>query len=151
MIVDFYNHTTRATEQVEVSFRKDATMSSYKHTRWNIVRADNGRKLGWLEPVFGGADVLKRTAWSAHATPAAFRGDDLADDGCIGDEVPLRLFNGDSQFKSRSISHVTTREGGANVLVDLLARNQATALGWGRHPLVTRDERIRELLGADAV
>lgn len=98
---------------------------------WYVVRADNGRVLGW---------TLKNTAgefkesWTCHVNAGAFRGVDVDDEGDVMDYVPERLFNGKNQLHSKAIDFSKDRGGAAATIVSHLAHNGATALGFGEHP-----------------
>ena len=117
---------------VEIAYRKR------EYGGWHVVRADNGRQLGWLTTRVGSS------GWSAHVDSAAFRGDTVNDTGDLLDDVPLYLFNGEDSVRSREIGWPErTREDAAEQLVAWLARKRATALGYGRHPEVTRWEDRR--------
>ena len=117
---------------VEIAYRKRS------YGGWLVVRADNGRELGWLTTRGGSS------GWSAHVSSVAFRGDTIDDTGDILDNVPQRLFHGEDSFRSVEIGWPQeTREQAAEYLVRWLAKERATALGYGRHPEVTRWEDRR--------
>lgn len=102
---------------------------------WNVVRADNGRLLGWL--CKGKFDDGK-PCWNAYLSSTAFQGDGPDDKGYVLDEVPLHLFRGKNEFTSECITWEDTREWAATEIFRHLFRNQAPAVGFGRHYAVKR-------------
>lgn len=108
---------------------------------WLVVRADNGRTLGWVYRMHSGVNA---GLWSAHVSPGAFRGADMDDEGDLMDRVPAFMFNGtgDNQLEARSIFYVEKRTDAAAAIVGQLVRERAPAVGFGRHPSV-RQYRTR--------
>lgn len=101
---------------------------------WNVVRADNGRLLGWT--VRNDLDGEYKGLWSAHVNPTAFRGGDLDDEGDLLDRVPEHLFRGYAPFKSKNIGYQLTRDRAAETIIGYLVSGHAPAVGYGRHPAV---------------
>lgn len=100
---------------------------------WYVVRADNGRILGWMtKETFG----EYKGQWAAHVARTAFLGRDVDDEGDMMDQVPLRLFFGKDQFHSAVLGHNDDRYHAAYGIVLHLAHEGATALGYGPHPQV---------------
>lgn len=132
--VEYYNIHTRTLDTIEVVFVKDADLKE----RWNVRRADNRRLLGWLNPPTEYS--THRKAWTAHVSASAYLGDGPADEGYVLDKVPHTLYHGTQEdwSKSLSITYAQTRRAAAEALVSYLNRNQAPAVGFGRHPAVTR-------------
>lgn len=99
---------------------------------WTLVRADNGRHLGWVAKRYGTSD------WSAHVDPTAFKGTGPDDEGDLLDKVDLHLFNGESQLASRSIGVESKRDDAAEMIIRRLHERHAPALGFGQHYGVRR-------------
>lgn len=102
---------------------------------WNVVRADNGRELGWLAK---GKFDNGKPCWNAYIDIAAFRGAGKDDEGYVLDEVPLRLARYQTEIKAEAIAYEETREEGACEIFQHLYRNEAPAVGFGRHHSVKR-------------
>jgi hypothetical protein len=83
------------------------TISRWKSGRRNIRRSGNGRLLGWVTRPTGDHGKDDPTAFQVHATSLAFCGDSPGDEGHVMDHVPAHL-----------------------------VRNQAPAVGYGRHAAV---------------
>lgn len=99
---------------------------------WYVRRADNGRLLGW---VISPKEAGHAKTWIAYAAEDAFRGDDIDDEGYYRDEVPQYLTKrgaGWHTIGGPNRLDVTT------TLIQELAREHATALGFGRHCRVLR-------------
>ena len=104
---------------------------------WNVVRADNGRPLGWLARDSDGS-----SPWEARICASAFRGDGPgADDtGHVLDKVPHHLYGGIDEIRCEPVGYGRTREWAAGEMFSRLHRQQAPAVGFGRHSLVERWE-----------
>lgn len=102
---------------------------------WDVVRADNGRLLGWTVRNDTPGDECKGL-WSAHVNSSAFRGGDLDDAGDLMDSVPLHLFHGSAPFESKNIGYQFTRERAAEAIIGYLVSGRAPAVGYGRHQAV---------------
>jgi len=112
-------------QTVEITYRKRSWGG------WRVVRADNGRELGWL--------TRNDDGWSAHVASSAFRGDTIDDEGDCLDDVPLCLFNGENALAAMAIGWPQAkREDAVEGLIRWLANERATALGFGPHHLVTK-------------
>jgi hypothetical protein len=109
---------------IEIKFVK-RTYGGYR-----IVRADNGRDLGWVTP----GDTSK---WQGYVASSAFRGISADDEGDILDDVPLHLFNGRDAVSANPSAHGRTREEVADEIVYRLVREHAPAVGFGAHFGVT--------------
>lgn len=94
---------------------------------WNIVRADNGRVLGWT--VWNDIDK----DWIGYLSASAFRGTGTDDLGDVLDHVPNHLFNGLDSLRSLISAVGVTRVDVAEELVYRLVREQAPAVGFGAH------------------
>lgn len=105
---------------------------------WCVVRADNGRLLGWL---CKGKYDNGKPCWNAYVSSTAFLGADKDDGGDILDEVPERLFDGKDQFTSNPIAYEDNRQYAAEAIFRHLFRNQAPAVGFPRHYAVKQYER----------
>jgi hypothetical protein len=121
-IADFLDHSNDFT--VEIAYRKRS------YGGWEVVRADNGRRLGWL--------CKDDEGWSAYVSSDAFRGDSADDRGESLDEVPLYLFGGQCQVVSDRIAFEATRDDAAGQIVRRLHKYSAPALGFGRRYDVRR-------------
>lgn len=105
---------------------------------WTLVRADNGRHLGWLVKSYGTED------WSAHVNASAFKGTGPDDEGHLLDKVDTHLFNGKSQCVSESIGLDSKRDQAAELIIRRLHEKRAPALGFaGPHWGVSRWEDRR--------
>src|SRR5262249_11386347 len=72
---------------------------------WNVVRADNGRQLGWL------FKTNDSKIWEARVNHSVFRGDNIDDEGYLLDEVPTWLTNSRTSMEDfRSVGEGETRE-----------------------------------------
>jgi hypothetical protein len=111
---------------VEIRYRKRSLGG------WDVVRADNGRQLGWLYKGYG-EDV-----WSAYVSSAAFRGASADDTGDSLDYVPLYLFNGRSEIQSNRIGVDAKRDLAAELIVRHLVDKGAPAAGFDAHYDVRR-------------
>lgn len=105
---------------------------AYRFTRrsyggWNVVRADNGRSLGWL------CRRSDESDWSVHVSSSAFRGTGPDDEGDILDYVPGDLHKGENPCQSRALTYTRTRDEAAQELVWYLNREMAPAVGHGEH------------------
>ncbi|WP_431728531.1 hypothetical protein [Verrucosispora sp. TAA-831] len=103
---------------------------------WSIVRADNGRLLGWTDKVTSGEHGGR---WSAHVTSNAFRGDGPDNEGELLDTVQYRLYNGDpnNSLVSNPIDYGDRRMDAAEAIVQHLVEMHAPAVGYPRHYGVT--------------
>lgn len=120
--------------------------------RWNVVRADNERVLGWVcKQEYGEGEYAGQ--WEPRINSAAFRGTSVGDEGDLLDQVPDWRFKGDGNGGSRSLNYEDSRFWAARAIIDHLDDNAATALGHGPHPNVvvwrTRASQHFEL-GEDA-
>ncbi len=103
---------------------------------WTVVRADNGRRLGWTVRQDHGEH---RGRWSVHIDPQAFHGDDVDDVGDLLDTVDARFYNGDGRrFHSPAVEYDRDRAEAAHSIVRWLTRHDAPAVGYGRHRGVDR-------------
>lgn len=130
------------TNTAQLGYRAPAGLDeiAYRFTRrsyggWNVVRADNGRSLGWLCRT---TDEFGDQCWSVHVSSSAFRGTGPNDTGDLLDSIPGDLHRGDNSCQSRSIALVRTRDEGAQELVWYLNREMAPAVGHGPHYRVRR-------------
>lgn len=106
---------------------------------WHVRRADNKRLLGWvISP-----KEARANSWEAYAAPDAFRGDDINDEGYLLDEVPDDLTKRGSDWNTMTAAN---RLEVTEVLLNQLARERATALGFGRHPRVLQRHADRPKL-----
>ncbi|MEU3452251.1 hypothetical protein ABZ671_01210 [Micromonospora sp. NPDC006766] len=118
---------------------------------WNVVRADNGRTLGWTGKV--GPVGEHAGLWSAHVCHSAFRGDGPDDTGDPFDRVDPRLHNGvpGEPFTCKAIDYCDRRGSAAWSIVSHLVWEHAPAAGYPRHRRVeqyrTRPEQHFELDG----
>jgi hypothetical protein len=101
---------------------------------WHVVRADNGRVLGWVVKVEYGEYAGE---WSAHVSATAFRGDGPDFDGSVLDRVPSYLHNGNPDGGSRTISYDRQRVYAASSIVHHLVRYHAPAVGYDERTDVT--------------
>lgn len=94
---------------------------------WNVVRADNGRLLGWTCKQETG-DFKGR--WSVHVASAVFRGDGPDFDGNVMDRVPSHLYHGEPANPSiaNPIEYNESRFWAAYSLVCHLVRERARAV-----------------------
>ncbi|WBB94132.1 hypothetical protein [Verrucosispora sp. WMMC514] len=117
--------------------REVVVLVSFKRREWGwgIVRADNGRLLGWTAKVSAGEHAGR---WSAHVASGAFRGDGPDNDGDILDEVHHYLHNGvpNNSFVSNPIDYHERRADAAHTVVAHVVYKQAPAVGYPRHPQV---------------
>ncbi|MFY1595538.1 hypothetical protein [Micromonospora sp. WMMD737] len=99
---------------------------------WYVVRADNGRDLGWADRVTAGEHA---GLWSARVCSSAFRGRGPDDTGDLLDRVEPRLHRGEHgrPFVSRAIDYADTRAQAAWSIVAHLVREHAPAAGYPRH------------------
>lgn len=129
---------------VEVYYRTDAgdwvtSEHEVRFTRrgsggWFVVRADNGRHLGWL---YSNRSDHPKPVWEARVPSGAFRGETIDDEGNILDAVPTYLTNSDNQMTGfRPVGFGSTREEATSELLYHLHQNHAPALGYGAHPAV---------------
>jgi hypothetical protein len=106
---------------IEIRYRKRS------YGGWDVVRADNGRLLGWLYQGHGERD------WDAYVSSSAFRGASADDTGHSLDYVPFYLFNGRSEAESNRIGLDSKRDGAAELIVHRLVDKGAPAAGFGAH------------------
>jgi hypothetical protein len=113
---------------------------------WTLVHAKTGRNLGWIV-----RDTDDSRAWAIRLCSQAFRGDEHAD-GDILDVVPARLYDGDphNSLASHCVNTVRTRWEAAHVILSMLVRRAAPAVGFPRHPQVdtSRSDRYRKAMAA---
>ncbi|MBF9135278.1 hypothetical protein I0C86_41240 [Plantactinospora sp. S1510] len=102
---------------------------------WHVVRADNGRGLGWaVREEFG----EYAGQWLAYVGSDAFRGTGPDDLGHVLDAVPSHLHRSPdgSSVTSGVVDYADTRFWAAFALVSELVREQAPAVGFGPHGAV---------------
>lgn len=101
---------------------------------YNVVRADNGRCLGWVVRASAGEH---QGTWSVHVHSGAFLGVGPDDLGNLLDHVAPHLYgstSGEEAF-SPPVDRCDRRDDAAWTLVARLVDNRAPALGYPRHPL----------------
>lgn len=139
MAVIEYLDTHNDWATLEIRFEKNEKLGP----RYNILRADNGRHLGWVCPPseYGTGPKL----WDSYVSSMAFLGDDKDDEGYVLDRVPYDLYNGYStdSFKTHAVIHSKTRREATEVVLEWLVRHQAPAMGYSRHPRVVRYDRAK--------
>lgn len=106
---------------------------------YNVVRADNGRNLGWVTKSEDGT-------WAARVAQGAFRGEGIDDQGDVLDSVDDYAINMERAHVNgalpgqRPVSIDSSRAYAAEGVVRWLLARRAPALGFGRHYAVKRWE-----------
>jgi hypothetical protein len=111
---------------------------------WFVVRADNGRELGWLCKQDDGEH---KGLWSIRVCVSAFRGDGPDDDGNVMDRVPHHLYNGtaDGSSSAHAIGYARDRTEAAAEIVARLVQRRAPAVGYGpRYDVTVYHSRPRD-------
>lgn len=102
---------------------------------WSVVRADNGRHLGWVcQPALG--DHPKWVRWQARVAEEAFIGDGPDDTGHVMDKVPEWLLGAGG--RGAVIGEGRNRDEAVFELLMWLDGKWAPAVGHGRHGEVRR-------------
>jgi hypothetical protein len=103
---------------------------------WYVVRADNGRQLGWICREERGDH---KGTWSIRVCDSAFKGDSVDDPGNALDRVPHHLYNGvdDGAGSANPIGYAHDRADAAAEIVARLVQRRAPAVGYGPRDDVT--------------
>jgi hypothetical protein len=103
---------------------------------WSVVRADNGRYLGWLRRP--AAIYSSWVRWEVRVHEEAFRGDGPDNTGELLDKVPDWLLRGHYCDDTTVVGGGRTRDEAAFELLLWLDDKHAPAVGYGQHPEVCR-------------
>lgn len=102
---------------------------------WYVVRADNGRTLGWVTQD-DAPRLLRAERWGGRISDEAFRGAGVEDTGHVLDRVPGELTLRVVGNRHDTVTRKETRDEAALDIVAWLVDHRAPAVGFPAHPAV---------------